>query len=361
MTAPADPAGFSTAARVRHVLGRLLGPWGWCLALLGATAAAFPGTAYDWPPGAFDFNAPAPSAAERAELDRRRALASCASGVSVLRAEDAALHPRYGRALELRWAGRPFLTADRVDADYPDATFDRHAAWPAGAFSPAWGWAAWRLWGGEIGSGPNGELPTVFGREFAWKVAMLLIALPWLAGWPLLWSLWRFVAGVRGGWGDPRPAPAWRRATFPFAATFAAIAVASIVLADPGVARPTGGAGVFGFAPLRDPFADAHPWALRLVLTDRPPPAPPWVYLEEVHRPADGDPGTFGNRRWGLRVTNRRGARVRVPGAGAFLTEPDVFAVHLSLWYALLPTALWSGTVLWRTRRRDRAGRMRPA
>ena len=338
---------MTAAARARRVVARLLGPWAWAAAILGAAVSLLPIESHPRPPA---------GAGSEPTADR-------ATGVRVTPAAAAGFPGLYWRAVTVAWCGPAFGTPDRLHLPDPDPAAERFAAWHRRAGSPAGGWAAWRSYGGATGSGPDGEWPTVWGGELAWRTVGLSLALPWLLGVPLLVSLARAVAAARGGWGDPVPAGRWRRAARPWAATFAAIGTAAVLFAGPRPV-PTGGGTHVEFAPLRDPYVDPHPRGLRLVVVRAPPPGPPALGL--LLMDAGTTDRTLGGRRLGVRVESvRSDPAVR----GVPVPTWSRTAVDLSLWYALLPAAAWSGLTLWRTRAGGRSrtspaaspGRMRPA
>ena len=393
-------ARFTTAARVRLVLSRLLGPWGWALAGLGAVLIAVPGGRY--------YTADVAATGHLPQAGRRLPpavrsdagfLADAAenlpprAAVWVDRAPPGppgAGRPRHPRRLAVRWRGPAFPVADRFDKPFlshrPD---DDPVDGPAAAWdSPAWGvrWrrgtTGWEFWGparqwdvtpktrfGGIDSPfdrdagrwethgmaplPDTALRSYIG-PWAWRERELAVSLWWFAGAPLLVSLVRLWRGVRSGWGDPRPAGRWRRAVGPFATTAALFAAAAAAADSEGPDRtwwalPGAGAGC---SVRSDPFSAWHPRFVRVTFD----------------RPADRSPGrSVGSRRWGFQFSRTRG-----PGVIHDLRDDDPdfappgtarTAADLSLWYLFLPAALWGGVGLWRTRGSSGspAGRMRPA
>ena len=400
MTGDAAPA-VTTAARVRHVLGRLLGPWGWCLALLGAVSIAVPGGRY--------YSADVAATGHLPQAGRRLPpplqsdagfLADAAknlpprTAVWVDRAPPAppggarTWHPRL---LAARWREPAFPVAERFHAPLVSWLDDDPVDGPEVEWStPAWGVTArrrtsgWEFWGpvrswkpggGRRGWpgipafdrdadrwGTNGPFSSLKPRDpsdravtnyvgpWAWREREVRVSLWWFAGLPLLISVARLGRGVRSGWGDPRPAGRWRRAVRPFAATAAAIAAVAVAAGWGGPDRtawvfpPTGS----GCSVRSDPFAAWHPRFVRGTIDERGDAAPAW---------------SVGDRCWGFQASRtRNSAEIAWPDRRT--DDPDFAppgtartAVDLSLWYAFLPAALWSGTVLWRTR----GGRMRPA
>ena len=203
--------------------------------------------------------------------------------------------------------------------------------------------------------------PDEHDRRGAWRETRLTIGAVWLVGFPLLWSLGRLLAGVTRGWGEPRPYGAWRRAIRPFAWTCGAVGIALIAFGGGEFHHgPMFGEITVSAAARRDPF---NPGCFRFlrIAVDRP--------LAEV--PDDWDLRTdpeprpewsFGHRGIGLHADRRLGTRFFGYRLGGDPDQPDYeerTALDLSLWYALLPAALWSGASLWRSARR--AARQRAA
>ena len=343
------------AARARHVLARLAEPWGWCLAAVGVVAATFPLRTDDRPPPA-DANPPR-TAAERREIARLRETAACASGVVVERRAFGPPPATARRALTVEWSGSPSLTPDRVSlrAADRDPLAARHAAWARRTGSPAWapgawGWEAWRGYGGETGSGPDGRRPTVFPGEPTWRTVGLSVALPWLVGVPLLWWLARLLAAARAGWGDPIEPGRGRRAMRPWAWTFGLIGAATAFSAGDFLRGTRPDEVRVGFAPLRSPFSAIHPRSLRLTVLIPPPT------VSDPTGPVDLSPenvNSFVFRRGGVRASRERLSRVRLRGR-TVREGYDLSRIDLSLWYALLPAAGWSAVSLWRSRERTR-------
>ena len=368
---PAEPnarpaaAPVTTFARVRRVVGRLLGPWAWALAALGAVLLAFPPGGYlspglpassGMPAGGRTFKPEGQSEAQfHADAARR-------------------LPPRLGAQVGAptlgglhHWPWRPRVltlssrTPARSIARAGGASVTRFVVlreWDVLEERPGWGVTWWRGWTGQSVTGPG----RVFMGPWEWEESGASVSLGWFVGLPLALSLWRAGRGASVGRGEPRPPGRWDRliaALRPAAWTAAAFAVGCVIL---GSGWRTEGGTAIHWGARRDPLHAPHPRFLRL----------------DVSRPATDDDASWalGRRAWGLQISRLRhvpaepftpesaAAQLNRAWRGGNDADPDFpdagrvrFAVDLSLWYALLPAALWSGGVLWRAR----AGRMRPA
>ena len=181
---------------------------------------------------------------------------------------------------------------------------------------------------------------------------------------PLLWSLVRLRGGMTRGWDDP--AGRWRRAVRPWAATAAAVGAATLVLGPgdfSGADHPLTDDIAAGADVRRDPHSPGHPRALRVSLEYPTSPSEPrGPYDLFPHEPA---PFRLGDRTRGVQLERENGLRADFEGHVSYANPSEVVrqggtrvALDLSLWYALLPAAVWSGVVLWRSRRL-RPGRTR--
>ena len=372
MTAPSDRAPrrvAAHAARVRFVLARLLGPWGWALAALGVLLAAVPGGVYSRPPAEFwegrdvfsedvgaYFDALEEVDAVRAAAPPRvRAWVGTAGNLSL--GYFAAWHPR---ALCVRVSGPAFVSAvvppeERPVSSDPFAPHPGYAAelktWHAAAAGLAWR----RAFGGPD---VYGGVPEAGFSARAWRIEDITVSLRWLAVWPLAWTAARVGSAWRDGWGDPRPAGLARRLARPWAWTAAGLGAGLAVLGGGDFERgPELGAATATLAVRRDPFTPLHPRFLRLwVDAPQPPPA------------ADGTrpEWTRGGRAWGIRLAREQGFPTQshyapTGDADAPRQQRELYALDLSLWYVLLLPAAWSAFVPWSARRRRDGNRRRPA
>ena len=348
--------------RVRFVLARLLGPWGWALAGLGVLLTAVPPGWSRLPP--WDvlkrhhpyarLVPPGRSGGLTDELfygrdhpDPQCDLPDPAFAVSVAappgRDGRAAWH---GRAVAVRWDGPREPVGRGLPG--PSRSDPAERAWAGTTTLPRWG----------LGVRKRHEGPGALnfpGGRLGWRRTRVTVAVVWLAGFPLAWSLLRLADGVRHGWDRPPPRP-WRRAARPWVGTFAALAAALLAFGGATPEWRPRGPTLFDrtvtVTARRDYHARFHPRFVRLTL--------------DGERPADPVPGRpawgYGDRRCGLRA-DRWDAPRPLPGYAVF--DPDSastfeprssrVAVDVSLWYLLLPAAAWSAVGLWRTRRRRAA------
>ncbi len=285
MSAAEPPAGaVTTFTRTRHVLARLLEPWVWALAGLGAVLIAVPGPAYQLPPErhpARPGGAGPPSNLNYADVVDWRVRAHPAAGVWV-GAPDSGISVWHGRAVT-GWLSR-----------------EKPGPPPAPAASADWTWRS-EPWGLRVRRGEQTYESARPPRTF--EMSLAAVGIGWLAGLPLLWSLVRLWIGVRGGWGDPQPAGRWRRVSRPWAATLVSLAAAA-VWAGGGLGEretgPTVAEVKVTVAARRSPFTPLHPRFLRVVV-DRPDAAPP-------------DDAAAGRGRFRLSPLGRANG---TPGAGA--------------------------------------------
>ena len=351
----------ATAARARHVLARLAGPWGWCLAGLGLVLLALPEGTYVFPtPG---------TVLEEGEADELWADDYHARGPTLGVVADAAgdgTDRRHWREVTFVLRGHRFRPP-RSTALVDGAPRSADAAWAGRSGSAAWGVALARSFEGmEILDDLPRRYPDDATPPGAWRETRLTTGIVWLAGFPLLWSLARLFAGVTRGWGDPRAAGAWRRAVRPAAWTCGAIGAGLIAFGggrfDSG---PRFGEVSVSAAARRDPFNPGHARFLR-VAVERPLAAVPERWDSRAF-PEPHPPWSLGHRRFGLHADRRLGTRYFAHRLGGDPDDPDHeerTALDLSLWYALLPAAGWSAVSLWRSRGRGSPaspGRMRPA
>ena len=347
---PAPPADSTAAGRVRRVAGRLLGPWGWCFALLGLALAVAPGDFYFTPSeeGRRDPSGPTWPAG----------LCICAGRPGWLYPPE--IDDRHRRAIGAWIAGPSAAVVDRRNGPGPAGPLPAERRWVGEWSAPAWGLSGKQAFRGDLD--PEDLYPDPAGGE-AYRVASFQAGAIWLAGVPLLWSLIRLRHGVRNGW--DAPAGRWRRAARPWGLTGAVIGAAALAL-GPGDSSGSGHEifdGVDAMATVRrDPFSPGHPRFLRLALDLPTPPSPKRGEYDLV--PDRPPPIDWGDRTRGVQCQRHNGLRTDFQGHVSYVNPFDVprqggtkLALDVSLWYALLPAALWSGVVLWRSR----AGRMRPA
>ncbi|QDT16303.1 hypothetical protein [Alienimonas californiensis] len=362
------------AEREPFPVSRAAGPWVWALAVLGLFLAVLPFYRYDapawdvlrvwWP---YDpdgprhpMDLPFHLRRDHPHPDPQRELEPTRLGVRVAAPPGGgAAIARHWRALEVRWNGPPFANVNDASHYDDQRTGDPYSMegapqevkdWSLWESEPAWGVSVRRtFWG------PGATLLPTEGR-LAWKQLDLTVGIVWLLGPPLVWSLVRSVSFLRSARPPAEPSR-WRLAARPWVGTFAAIGGGMLLLNGTWDTSgrehgPTIRDTRVTLVARRDRFSAIHPLFLRLTL-DLP--------REARQTGVDVPSWVVGSRRWGFQADRRDSGRT-LPGYAVFDHDdprggrPRV-AFNLSLWYVLLPAALWSGVSLWRTR----AGRMRPA
>ncbi|NNJ25196.1 hypothetical protein [Alienimonas chondri] len=352
---PACPV--TTAARVRLALGRLLGPWGWASAILGTLIATFPGQIYQTPP------APELSGAGRGErtlTEEEEAILAVErhAAFSVSLDRPSGIHAAHLRSVEIGFDGP--ASSDELAQQY--LRRDLHLpirGYYAPPPKPDW---VWEIDAPLVGlslsrkydfQGPrfssrvaNATAPT------AWKTIDATVGIVWFLLAPLLWTLVRIGQAWRHGWPLPKPFGRWRRAVRPWAVTFGLLGAGLLWLGGTKNAGQSFGETRLSMDLRRDAYSPSHPRFVRLSVAH---PLPPAVVPAGLEYPREGPVGWYwGDRQRGLLLERRNASqgvlarfptRADNPRRGESLTSLD-----LSLWYVLLPAALWSGVVLWRTR-----------